>query len=118
MKYLDDDPMVESFMTDEEKKTYLPYNFSDESFRKLNPPDYVKDIKKESSINQVVSATYPEELDVFFNSVDPKLFNSEQRQWTKCQRPWIECKTNLTPIIEQRKRSQKNYFEKINELLY
>lgn len=120
IKYINNEDSTEFFESDEYKKTYLPYNFSDESFRKIDVPDYIKDIKIETSINEVVPATYPDELDIFFTGLDPKLFNSERPNWTKCQRPWIECYTNLEPVLEQRKRSEKDLSERMNSfnLLY
>lgn len=102
---------------DPNQKTYLPQNFSDESFRMINPPNYIqemKGIKRKFDINKVLPATYPEEPDNFFDPLSSDVYNQKGPLWEKCQRPWIECSVDLKPLNEQHKRSQEDFERRKN----
>uniref|UniRef100_A0A6C0E701 Uncharacterized protein n=1 Tax=viral metagenome TaxID=1070528 RepID=A0A6C0E701_9ZZZZ len=101
------------FSNPEEKYTYIANNFSDESFRMLDPPLYSKDIKKDNmDINKVIPATYPDEPDNFFEGLSLDNFRSHPI-WYVQQRPWIEYKFDLQPLKEQWDRSNRDKLEKL-----
>jgi hypothetical protein len=113
IKYLDEEN-IESFTefsNPEEKYTYISNNFSDESFRMLDPPSYSKDIKKgDRNINMVLPATYPEEPDNFFEGLSLSNFRADPG-WDVQQRIWQEYKLDLEPLIAQWDRSNKYKLE-------
>lgn len=107
IKYLDEEHMESftDFSNPEEKYTYISNNFSDESFRMLNPPSYSKNIKNDTSnINSVLPATYPEEPDNFFEGLSLNNFRQDPG-WNVQQRIWQEYKLDLKPLMAQWERS-------------
>jgi hypothetical protein len=113
-KYIE--PFTE-FSNPEEKYTYIAHNFSDESFRMLNPPSHIKDVERENNnINTIVAATYPDEQDHFFEGLSLSNFRANQG-WNTKQRPWQEYKLDLEPLREQWDRSNKDKLEKKMRLL-
>jgi hypothetical protein len=88
-------------------RTYMEYNFPQESKYNINNPTISNELGIVRNINEVTSAFDDPIPDDFYKPLDGSLFKANTPRWSVCQRDWDECFTYLDPVIEQREELKK-----------
>lgn len=88
-------------------RTYMEYNFSQESKFNINNRTITNELGIVRNINEVTSAYDDPIPDDFYKPLDGSLFKPNTPRWSVCQRDWDECFTYLDPVIAQRKELTK-----------
>ncbi len=94
-------------LTELSNRTYMEYNFPQESKYNITNRTISKELGIVRNINEVSSA-YDEPIpDDFYKPLDASLFKPRTPRWAVCQRDWDECFTYLDTVIAQKEELQK-----------